>query len=441
MMLTGGSKVCCVDEVSGGLDPLSRRKVWDILLAERCNRTIILTTHFLDEAEFLADHMVIMSKGTLKAEGSVSELKNKLGGGYRIHTLHGTGYGPPPETIDLLGDVPKEVMYDQTIYTVSDTGRAMKVIKEFENQGITKYQVTGPTIEEVFMKLAEDSDSEKASEISDSVSDNVITPAPSHHREKATATITQKHGGEPLLSGKKIGFVQQALILFQKRMIILRRNYIPYVAAFLIPVVAAALLSILIKNYHYPGCSPAQQVNTQDLETLPTNSDYKPLLVVGPTSALLKADLTKLQGLLPQKFGDTNSSQSAISQYIYLVDTMDEYNAFIHQNYANVTPGGFFLGGNGTTPTFSYYSNVGYLGVYSSIFMQNAFDVLLTNISITTQLRLVFRFLQQQQSSLNMPSPFVMILSQAFTHIIIAPSTTHGQQIREMLYNLSSTSV
>ena len=147
-------------------------------------------THFLDEAEFLADYMVIMSKGTLKADGSVSELKNKFREGYRIHTLHGTGYGPPPETINFLGDVLKEVIYDQTIYTVSDTGRAIKVIKEFKNQGITKYQVTGPMIKEVFMKLAEDPNSEKALEISDSVSDNAITLAPSHHRKKAIATIT-----------------------------------------------------------------------------------------------------------------------------------------------------------------------------------------------------------------------------------------------------------
>jgi ATP-binding cassette subfamily A (ABC1) protein 3 len=43
MMLTGGSRVCCVDEVSGGLDPLSRRKIWDILLAARGSRTIVLT--------------------------------------------------------------------------------------------------------------------------------------------------------------------------------------------------------------------------------------------------------------------------------------------------------------------------------------------------------------------------------------------------------------
>ncbi len=79
MMLTGGSAVCCVDEVSSGLDPLSRRKIWDILLAERGRRTIILTTHFLDEADLLADHIAILSKGTLRAEGSSAQLKDTLG--------------------------------------------------------------------------------------------------------------------------------------------------------------------------------------------------------------------------------------------------------------------------------------------------------------------------------------------------------------------------
>ncbi|OCK78942.1 ABC transporter, partial [Lepidopterella palustris CBS 459.81] len=387
MMLTGGSKVCCVDEVSGGLDPLSRRKVWDILLAERGNRTIILTTHFLDEAEFLADHMVIMSKGELKAEGSVSELKNKLGGGYRIHLLHGTGYGPPPEIGDLFIGIPKEIMYDQTVYTVPDNGRAMHIIKQFESQGIMKYQVTGPTIEEVFMKLAEDPDVEKTSESLDSTLGHAITPAGSHHKEKATATATHITNGEPLLSGKRIGFIRQAFILFQKRMIILRRNCIPYAAAFLIPVIACALISILIKDFKYPGCSPRQQVGDADLQTLSTDTGYKPLLVLGPTSALLNADLSKFQALLPEQFGDANTSASAIFQYIHLVDTIDQYNSFINQNYMNVTPGGFFLGGNGSMPTFSYFSNIGFRGVYSAIFMQNALDVLLTNITITTQFR------------------------------------------------------
>jgi ATP-binding cassette subfamily A (ABC1) protein 3 len=48
-----------VDEVSTGLDPISRRRIWEILLAERPKRTIIMTTHFLDEADYLADNIIM----------------------------------------------------------------------------------------------------------------------------------------------------------------------------------------------------------------------------------------------------------------------------------------------------------------------------------------------------------------------------------------------
>jgi ABC-type multidrug transport system ATPase subunit len=82
MMFTGGSRVCCVDEVSSGLDPLSRRKIWEILLAERGDRTFLLTTHFLDEADVLADYIAILSRGNLKTKGTSVQLKHEVGAGY-----------------------------------------------------------------------------------------------------------------------------------------------------------------------------------------------------------------------------------------------------------------------------------------------------------------------------------------------------------------------
>lgn len=45
----GGSKVCCIDEASSGLDPLSRRNIWNIIQKGHARRTILVTTHFLDE--------------------------------------------------------------------------------------------------------------------------------------------------------------------------------------------------------------------------------------------------------------------------------------------------------------------------------------------------------------------------------------------------------
>jgi hypothetical protein len=56
-------------------------------------------------------------------------------------------------------------------------------------------------------------------------------------------------------------------------------------------------------------------------------------------------------------------------------------------NYANVTPGGLFLGGNNSNPTFTYVSDVGAMAVYSSVFIQNILDILLTGIAIRTNYR------------------------------------------------------
>ncbi|KAF2265745.1 P-loop containing nucleoside triphosphate hydrolase protein [Lojkania enalia] len=383
LMLTGGSQVCCVDEVSGGLDPLSRRKIWDILLAERGKRTILLTTHFLDEAEFLADHMVIMSKGSLKAEGSVSELKSKLGGGFRFHFLHGSGYGDLPDVEELFIGEHKESMFDQTIYTVKDTKRSVRIIKELEERRVKGYQVTGPTIEEVFMKLAEDPDALLPSHASLSSNDDQNSHKTPHHEKNANFSASEAPD-EPLMTGKALTFLQQSFILFRKRLTILKRNYLPYTSAFLIPIIATAAISVLLYDRSYGGCEPNQQVRDADIQTLDDDSDYKPFLVVGPLSALTNVNLTAFQSMLPPQFGDANSSLDAFQEYIQIVNSLDEFNAYIRTNFSKVTPGGFFLG---EEPVFSYWSNIGFLGVYSSIFMQNAVDMLLTNTSIQTTFR------------------------------------------------------
>ena len=74
--LIGGSKVIFLDEPTSGMDPVTRRKVWSILFdLKKQNKTLILTTHHLDEAEELADRVAIMSKGKLLIEGSVDFVK------------------------------------------------------------------------------------------------------------------------------------------------------------------------------------------------------------------------------------------------------------------------------------------------------------------------------------------------------------------------------
>ncbi|CAG7731028.1 unnamed protein product [Allacma fusca] len=84
MALVGGSRVVILDEPTSGMDPESRRAMWDLLMAERGRRTILLTTHLMEEADVLGDRIAIMAEGRLKCCGSPTFLKNKYGAGYTI---------------------------------------------------------------------------------------------------------------------------------------------------------------------------------------------------------------------------------------------------------------------------------------------------------------------------------------------------------------------
>ncbi len=80
--LVNDPEIVFLDEPSTGLDPKARREVWDVIAGLR-NRgqTVFLTTHYMEEAEYLADHVAIIHKGNIIAEGSVEELINKYGEG------------------------------------------------------------------------------------------------------------------------------------------------------------------------------------------------------------------------------------------------------------------------------------------------------------------------------------------------------------------------
>jgi ATP-binding cassette, subfamily A (ABC1), member 1 len=80
----GGSKTVILDEPSAGVDPQGRRSIWDLLFKYRQNRTIIISTHHMDEADVLGDRIAIISNGKLKAHGTSYFLKNTFGRGYYL---------------------------------------------------------------------------------------------------------------------------------------------------------------------------------------------------------------------------------------------------------------------------------------------------------------------------------------------------------------------
>ena len=80
--LVGGSQVVILDEPTSGCDPAARRGIWELLVRNKPGRTILISTHFMDEADILGDRIAIMAEGQLVCAGSSEFLKAKYGVGY-----------------------------------------------------------------------------------------------------------------------------------------------------------------------------------------------------------------------------------------------------------------------------------------------------------------------------------------------------------------------
>ncbi|KAF8446875.1 ABC transporter [Kalaharituber pfeilii] len=402
IMFTGGSNICAVDEVSSGLDPLSRRKIWDIILEARGRCTIIHTTHFLDEADLLSDHIAILSKGQLKAEGSSVELKAKLGGGYRVSTIN--------DAPDF--EVPTQRLYDQTVYNVPDSATAGRLIHELEKIGIDEYHVNGPTIEDVFLKVAEDSMLE------------AYGPGGPPEGGKE---------GVDLYPGKKVGVYTQAWVMYRKRMVILRRNYLPTLAAVAIPIIAAGITMLLFDGYEKAGCSPDQINMEQDLEKIDlsqfSNMQFK--LVVGPESVLPK--LSRYAGMLMgSPRGQFVGESSSITELFDVVGTLDEFNNKISTGYAEYSPGGLFLRENEPT-IFAFTGNN---GLRDGLIMQNLVDNLLTNTSISMSYQeLDFPWAPGQVNTLQFITYFGLAMAVFPAFFGLYPTIERTRQVRALHYS------
>lgn len=88
--LCGNSKFVLLDEPSSGLDLSARRQMWNMLKEAKKDRIIILTTHYMDEADILGDRIGIMSAGKVTCLGTSMFLKHKFGVGYTMTVVKQT---------------------------------------------------------------------------------------------------------------------------------------------------------------------------------------------------------------------------------------------------------------------------------------------------------------------------------------------------------------
>lgn len=82
------AQVVVLDEPSSGMDPAARRQTWNVLQESRQGRTMLLTTHYMDEADVLGDRIAIMAGGVIKCCGSSLFLKKLYGEYGRTLTIY-----------------------------------------------------------------------------------------------------------------------------------------------------------------------------------------------------------------------------------------------------------------------------------------------------------------------------------------------------------------
>ncbi|KMZ69207.1 ABC transporter A family member 2 [Zostera marina] len=199
--LIGDPKLVFLDEPTTGMDPITRRHVWDIIEEAKKNRAIILTTHSMEEADILGDRIAIMAKGKLRCIGTSIRLKSRFGTGYianvsflsnsagQTENVNGdtdfTSIGQVAQVKEFfkshLNVVPKEENKGFLTFVIPHVkeGQLTKFFAELQDRekefGISDIQLGLTTLEEVFLNIAKKAELETATAEGSMVTLNVTS--------------------------------------------------------------------------------------------------------------------------------------------------------------------------------------------------------------------------------------------------------------------------
>ncbi|KAL7746288.1 hypothetical protein RI367_008359 [Sorochytrium milnesiophthora] len=171
--LLGDPKIVFLDEPTTGLDPEVRRLIWDIVINARKGKTVVLTTHSMEEAEVLCQRIGIMAKGTLRCIGPQLRLKQVYGAGFKIsfiskpeHLKTASAFVEsllPPgfRVVDAFANSMTYEFLPQkgTIYNLFE-----RIEQDKHTNHIDDWGVSQTSLEEVFLKIISEADAEGSAE-------------------------------------------------------------------------------------------------------------------------------------------------------------------------------------------------------------------------------------------------------------------------------------
>jgi len=175
--LIGDPKFLILDEPTSGMDPFSRRAIWELIESVKHDKVVLLTTHFMDEADILGDRIAILSDGEMRCSGSSLFLKTRFGAGYVLtislnqETLEYASESKSSDSgyigaitaliktyiaqVVLKSAVAGEVVY---VLPLDATGKFAELFTTLRAQsrslGIGHFGVTITSLEQVFVSLA-----------------------------------------------------------------------------------------------------------------------------------------------------------------------------------------------------------------------------------------------------------------------------------------------
>ena len=169
----GNSTTVILDEPTAGVDPFARRAIWDLILKYKPGRTIVLSTHHLDEADLLSDRLAIISSGELQCVGTTMYLKRKYGEGYNLIVELTSNEKADPTRFLKLTEFLRKFMFDisvkeqhgdQITYIIIDDVEHTKIfptmlaeLDENKNKyGIKSYGLSNSSLEQVFLRVADE---------------------------------------------------------------------------------------------------------------------------------------------------------------------------------------------------------------------------------------------------------------------------------------------
>ncbi|CAH2306168.1 ATP-binding cassette sub-family A member 12 [Pelobates cultripes] len=281
--LIGGSKVVILDEPTTGVDPCSRRAIWEVISKNKIDKTIILSTHHLDEAEILSDRIAFLERGRLRCYGSPFFLKEKFGSGYHLtltkkfssrederqcNTERVTALiqSHIPEA-NLKEDVAGELVYTLPRFNTDISEAYLSLLRALDSSlsdlHIGCYGISDTTIEEVLNRIEQPLMQREESEACNPLPDDYLKcncrHEEIHNFEDSNGPVQKLHdqalNNVPNVSGLTLIF-KKCLAIFIKRLHNSKRNWKSLISQVLLPVlfvtIAMGLGTLSSSNSSYP---------------------------------------------------------------------------------------------------------------------------------------------------------------------------------------------